>query len=65
MCFHPKSNVTLPLMSNEEILEVINTWIKEFADLGVKYKWVQVLIFYLSSFIFAFSLLDILIIKCV
>lgn len=65
MCFHPKSNVTLPLMSIEEILEVINAWIKELADLGVKYKWVQVFTLYLSITIFTLSFLDILTIKCV
>lgn len=42
MCFHPKSNITLPLMSIEEILEVIEAWIKELLDLGAKFKWVQV-----------------------
>ncbi|XP_054710267.1 galactose-1-phosphate uridylyltransferase-like [Uloborus diversus] len=42
MCFHPKSNVTLPLMKNEEILEVINTWIKEMLELRTKYKWIQI-----------------------
>ncbi|XP_015919143.1 galactose-1-phosphate uridylyltransferase [Parasteatoda tepidariorum] len=42
MCFHPKSNTTLPLMSVQEILEVINTWIKEMVELGAKFKWVQI-----------------------
>lgn len=42
MCFHPRSNVTLPLMTIDDILEVINTWIKELEELGAKYKWVQV-----------------------
>lgn len=44
MCFHPKSNITLPLMTIEEILEVINAWEKELLDLGAKYKWVQVIL---------------------
>ncbi|GIY42203.1 galactose-1-phosphate uridylyltransferase [Caerostris extrusa] len=47
MCFHPKSNITLPLMSVVEIIHVINTWIKEFLDLGDRFKWVQVLIYVL------------------
>ncbi|GFR02107.1 galactose-1-phosphate uridylyltransferase, partial [Trichonephila clavata] len=34
MCFHPKSNVTLPLMAIDEIILVIDTWIKELLDLG-------------------------------
>ncbi|GIY76748.1 galactose-1-phosphate uridylyltransferase [Caerostris darwini] len=42
MCFHPKSNITLPLMSVDEIIHVINTWIKEFLDLGDRFKWVQI-----------------------
>ncbi|GBM37741.1 Galactose-1-phosphate uridylyltransferase [Araneus ventricosus] len=42
MCFHPKSNITLPLMTIEEIIQVINTWIKELLDLGAKFKWVQI-----------------------
>jgi len=42
MCFSPKSNITLPLMSQAEILEVINTWVAEMGSLGQKYKWVQI-----------------------
>lgn len=42
MCFHPKSNTTLPLMSDQEIRDVINEWIREFNDLKVKYTWVQI-----------------------
>ena len=43
MCFSPKSNVTLPLMSVSEIRAVIDTWASELASLGQTYKWVQVL----------------------
>ncbi|XP_058442691.1 probable galactose-1-phosphate uridylyltransferase isoform X1 [Malaya genurostris] len=42
MCFHPKSNKTLPLMSPKEIRSVIDSWIKEYRELGVKYTWVQI-----------------------
>ncbi|KAG8191244.1 hypothetical protein JTE90_003257 [Oedothorax gibbosus] len=42
MCFHPKSNITLPLMQIEEILEVIDAWIKELLELGPKFQWVQI-----------------------
>merc|ERR1711892_384063 len=42
MCFSPKSDITLPLMSQAEILEVINTWVAEMGSLGQKYKWVQI-----------------------
>lgn len=42
MCFSPKSNITLPLMSQTEIKAVIDTWVVEMATLGKKYKWVQI-----------------------
>ena len=38
MCFSPKSNVTLPLMSVPEIQAVIDTWIEEMIRLGAKYR---------------------------
>ena len=42
MCFSPKSNVTIPLMSVEEIKEVVDTWVEEMISLGQRYKWVQI-----------------------
>ncbi|XP_049952695.1 probable galactose-1-phosphate uridylyltransferase isoform X1 [Schistocerca serialis cubense] len=42
MCFHPKSNVTIPLMTEEEISTVIRGWIVQMNELGEKYAWVQV-----------------------
>jgi len=42
MCFSPKSNVTVPIMSIEEIRHVIEAWVQELNDLGKKYKWVQI-----------------------
>lgn len=42
MCFHPKSNKTLPLMSPNEIRAVIDEWIKQYAELKIKYIWVQI-----------------------
>lgn len=42
MCFHPKSNVTLPQMSAAEIRAVIDEWIKQFNELSKKFLWVQV-----------------------
>ncbi len=42
MCFHPESTVTFPLMSNEEIAKVIDTWIEQFKELSLKYKWIQI-----------------------
>ncbi|KPJ14019.1 putative galactose-1-phosphate uridylyltransferase [Papilio machaon] len=42
MCFHPDSTMTLPLMSLEEILAVIEEWISQVTELGRRYTWVQV-----------------------
>lgn len=42
MCFSPKSNVTVPLMSESELVTVINEWIGQLKELGQKYKWVQI-----------------------
>ncbi|XP_055526658.1 probable galactose-1-phosphate uridylyltransferase [Wyeomyia smithii] len=42
MCFHPKSNKTLPLMTPKEIRSVIDAWIKEYNLLSSKYPWVQI-----------------------
>uniref|UniRef100_A0A0K8RJJ8 Galactose-1-phosphate uridylyltransferase n=1 Tax=Ixodes ricinus TaxID=34613 RepID=A0A0K8RJJ8_IXORI len=42
MCFHPCSNVTLPLMAHEEVETVIDEWASQTAELGKKYTWVQV-----------------------
>lgn len=42
MCFHPKSNVSLPLMTESEIVTVVNQWINEYKQLGSKYSWVQI-----------------------
>ncbi|XP_064618731.1 galactose-1-phosphate uridylyltransferase-like [Lineus longissimus] len=42
MCFHPHSDVTLPLMSLPEIKTVIDGWIDIMEDLGKKQTWVQI-----------------------
>lgn len=42
MCFHPKSNVTIPLMTEEEIITVIMRWVEQINELGEKYAWVQI-----------------------
>uniref|UniRef100_U5EW66 Galactose-1-phosphate uridylyltransferase n=1 Tax=Corethrella appendiculata TaxID=1370023 RepID=U5EW66_9DIPT len=42
MCFHPKSNKTLPIMTPKEIRTVIDTWIKEYTILSKTYTWVQI-----------------------
>ena len=42
MCFHPWSDITLPLMSLAEIRAVIDKWAELITDFGAKYRWVQV-----------------------
>ena len=42
MCFHPWSDMILPLMSNEDVVKVVKEWINQFAELAKKYRWVQV-----------------------
>jgi len=42
MCFHPWSDLTLPLMSLAEIRAVIDAWADLAAELGASYPWVQV-----------------------
>ncbi|XP_063233855.1 probable galactose-1-phosphate uridylyltransferase isoform X2 [Bacillus rossius redtenbacheri] len=42
MCFHPKSNLTLPLMSQSEIRAVVDAWVEQFSELGRRFAWVQI-----------------------
>ncbi len=42
ICFSPKHNLTLAEMSLSDINNVVNVWIKQFAELGNKYSWVQI-----------------------
>lgn len=42
MCFHPWSDVTLPLMSVPEIRAVVDAWASVTEELGARYPWVQV-----------------------
>eukprot|EP00112_Aurelia_sp_Birch-Aquarium-sp1_P007514 Seg1819.6 transcript_id=Seg1819.6/GoldUCD/mRNA.D3Y31 product="Galactose-1-phosphate uridylyltransferase" protein_id=Seg1819.6/GoldUCD/D3Y31 len=42
MCFHPHSDVSLPLMTHSEIDAVIDEWMKQQKELGEKYSWVQI-----------------------
>ena len=42
MCFHPHSDLTLPLLEEGEILQVIIAWMEQLQELGEKYKWVQI-----------------------
>ncbi|XP_042182294.1 galactose-1-phosphate uridylyltransferase isoform X1 [Oncorhynchus tshawytscha] len=42
MCFHPWSDVTLPLMTLPDIIKVIDKWAELMVDLGSTYPWVQI-----------------------
>ena len=42
MCFHPKSNVTVPLMSAAEMEAVVERWVEQARELGERYRWVQI-----------------------
>lgn len=42
MCFHPKSNITIPLMTASEIRIVIDRWVEQQLELGQKFEWVQI-----------------------
>ncbi|XP_031801284.1 galactose-1-phosphate uridylyltransferase isoform X4 [Sarcophilus harrisii] len=42
LCFHPWSDITLPLMSVPEIRAVIDTWASVTEELGSQYPWVQI-----------------------
>ncbi|KAJ8704933.1 hypothetical protein PYW08_012253 [Mythimna loreyi] len=42
MCFHPDSTMTIPLMSVDEIMAVINEWTNQLQELGRRYTWVQI-----------------------
>jgi len=42
ICFSPRHDWTLPEMPVEAIREVVDVWASQTADLGARYKWVQV-----------------------
>ncbi|XP_078530819.1 galactose-1-phosphate uridylyltransferase [Lissotriton helveticus] len=42
MCFHPWSDMTLPLMTPPEIRLVIDKWAEIMREQGGKYPWVQI-----------------------
>ncbi|RWS26478.1 Galactose-1-phosphate uridylyltransferase-like protein [Leptotrombidium deliense] len=42
ICFNPDTNRTLALMTENEIIAVINAWIRESIELGKKFAWVQI-----------------------
>lgn len=42
MCFHPYSDLTLALMSHDEVRTVIDKWAELDDELGKQFTWVQV-----------------------
>lgn len=42
MCFHPRSDLTLALMSPKEVRAVIDKWVEVDTEMGQLYQWVQV-----------------------
>jgi UDPglucose--hexose-1-phosphate uridylyltransferase len=42
VCFSPRHDLTLPEMSVEEIRGVVDVWAEQTAELGGRYRWVQV-----------------------
>ncbi|MCF6271156.1 MAG: UDP-glucose--hexose-1-phosphate uridylyltransferase [Melioribacteraceae bacterium] len=42
ICFSPRHNLTLAQMDVESIRKVVDVWDEQIAELGKKYKWVQV-----------------------
>lgn len=42
ICFHPRSDITLPLMTPVEIRKVVDEWANQITELGKTYEWVQV-----------------------
>ena len=49
MCFHPWSDITLPLMSVPEVRNVIDKWVEISTELGQKYTWVQVCVMHMIN----------------
>ncbi|WP_330924913.1 galactose-1-phosphate uridylyltransferase [Candidatus Sororendozoicomonas aggregata] len=41
ICFSPDHSKTLPLLSREEIRDVVDVWAEQTEDLGKRYPWVQ------------------------
>jgi len=42
LCFSPRHDVTLALMSKPDVRTVIDVWAEQTAELGATYQWVQV-----------------------
>jgi UDPglucose--hexose-1-phosphate uridylyltransferase len=42
ICFSPRHDLTLPEMALDDIRQVVDVWAEQVADLGGRYRWVQV-----------------------
>ncbi|RME83850.1 MAG: UDP-glucose--hexose-1-phosphate uridylyltransferase [Caldilineae bacterium] len=42
ICFSPRHDLTLPEMAGEDIRRVVDVWAEQVAELGERYRWVQV-----------------------
>lgn len=42
ICFSPRHDLTLPEMETAEIRRVVDVWAEQTAELGQRYRWVQV-----------------------
>lgn len=42
MCFSPQHDLTLPEMSPQDLLRVVDAWAEQTAELGASYRWVQI-----------------------
>jgi UDPglucose--hexose-1-phosphate uridylyltransferase len=42
VCFSPRHDLTLTQLSTDDIREVIRVWVQQSAELGQRYRWVQV-----------------------
>lgn len=42
ICFSPRHDLTLAEMSIESIRQVVDTWAEQTAELGERYRWVQI-----------------------
>jgi UDPglucose--hexose-1-phosphate uridylyltransferase len=42
ICFSPRHDLTLPEMSLEEIRRVVDVWAEQTAELGQRFRWVQI-----------------------
>jgi UDPglucose--hexose-1-phosphate uridylyltransferase len=42
LCFSPRHDLTLPEMAVQEVRRVVDAWAEQTAELGERYRWVQV-----------------------